>query len=60
MKFFLAVIAMVLIIEGFPYFAFPARMKEVLNTMSKVEPNVLRFMGLTLIIIGLMLLYFFR
>ena len=60
MKFFISVIAMVLIIEGFPYFAFPTRMKEVLNTMSKVEPNVLRVMGLTLIIIGLILLYFFR
>ena len=60
MKFFISVIAMVLIIEGFPYFAFPVRMKEVLNTMSKVEPNILRFIGLTLIIIGLILLYFFR
>ena len=57
MKYFLTVIAMVMIIEGFPYFAFPEKMKTVLETLSKSEPEVLRKIGLLLISAGLLLLY---
>ena len=58
MKYFLSVIAMVLIVEGFPYFAFPDKMKNVLKIMSETESNTLKKIGAFLILIGLILLYF--
>jgi len=60
MKYFISVIAMVLIIEGLPYFTFPQKMKNILKIISNVDSKELRIMGLTLIIIGLILLHFFK
>jgi uncharacterized protein YjeT (DUF2065 family) len=58
MKYFFSVIAMVLIIEGLPYFAFPDKMKNILKIMSETNSESLRKIGLFLILTGLALLYF--
>ncbi len=57
MKYFLSVIAMVLIIEGLPYFISPERMQQVLKIMSETESSVLRRIGFFLISTGLIILY---
>ena len=60
MGFFLCVIGMVMIVEGFPYFAFPNRMKEMIQTLLGLPETVLRRFGLMLMIVGLAIVYFGR
>jgi uncharacterized protein len=58
MKFFLCVIGMVLIVEGFPYFAFPSKMKEVVRSIIELDDDVLRKFGFFLIVMGFTIVYF--
>jgi uncharacterized protein len=58
MKFFFSVIGMVMIVEGLPYFAFPAKMKAVVQTMIKLEDAHLRKFGFVLMLAGLFIVYF--
>jgi uncharacterized protein YjeT (DUF2065 family) len=51
---------MVFIIEGVPYFLFPEKLKIYLSKMTSVPDSTLRFLGLTAMIAGLILLYFGR
>lgn len=57
MKFFLCVLGMVMIVEGLPYFAFPEKLKAVLLQVLEMDPSVLRVFGLTLMGIGICLVY---
>ena len=57
MKFFLCVIGMVMIIEGFPYFAFPEKMKFWFIKLIETPENNLRKLGFAFMIIGLGLVY---
>jgi uncharacterized protein YjeT (DUF2065 family) len=58
MKFFLAVMGMVLIVEGLPYFAFPDKIKSYLRKLIDIPDRSLRTMGAVAIIAGLAVLYF--
>ena len=58
MKYFLAVIGMVLILEGIPYFAFPDKLKSYLRKLTDIPDTTLRIMGSVAVIVGLVLLYF--
>jgi hypothetical protein len=60
MKYFLCVIGMVLIVEGLPYFAFPARMKEWVARITAISDGHLRKVGLALMAVGLWLVYMGR
>lgn len=57
MKYFITAIGLALIIEGLPYFLFPAGIKRALATMLELPEHFLRFFGLTLMLIGLAILY---
>ncbi len=57
MKYFLAVMGMVMIVEGLPYFAFPDKMKQVIRQVLEVEDAVLRRFGLFLMGLGLAVVY---
>jgi len=57
MEFFLAVMGMVMIIEGLPWFAFPQKMKSYLEQMLKVPEGTLRGLGLFLMAAGMLLLH---
>ncbi len=57
MKFFLCVLGMVMIVEGLPYFAFPEKLKVVLLQVLEMDPSVLRVFGLTLMAVGVVLVY---
>jgi uncharacterized protein len=60
MKDFLCVLGMVFIIEGLPYFVFPEKLKIYLIKMTAMPDSVLRFLGISAMIVGLILLYFGR
>jgi uncharacterized protein YjeT (DUF2065 family) len=60
MKDFLCVLGMVFIIEGLPYFIFPERLKIYLAKMITMPDSALRFLGISVMIAGLVLLYFGR
>jgi uncharacterized protein YjeT (DUF2065 family) len=49
---------MVMIIEGLPYFAFPAKMKEVVKTIINLDDANLRKFGFVLMLAGLCIVYF--
>ena len=57
MKFFLCVIGMVMVVEGLPYFAFPEKMKFVIQKVIEMPDRALQKFGFVLIIIGICLVY---
>lgn len=57
MDFFLCVIGMVMIVEGFPYFTFPVKMKTWILKVAAMPEGSLRRLGLVLMLLGLGLVY---
>jgi uncharacterized protein len=57
MKFFLCVIGMVMVVEGLPYFAFPEKMKFVIQKVIEMPDKALQKFGFVLMSIGLFLVY---
>ena len=57
MKFFLCVIGMVMVVEGFPYFAFPEKMKFVIQKVIEMPDKALQKFGFVLMLLGLCLVY---
>ncbi|OGW16476.1 MAG: hypothetical protein A3G93_15055 [Nitrospinae bacterium RIFCSPLOWO2_12_FULL_45_22] len=60
MIYFLSVLGLVLIIEGFPYFCFPNKVKEVARRLPDTADSTLRVFGFTLMMLGLFLIYLVR
>ena len=60
MEFFLCVLGMVLVVEGLPYFAFPEKMKALMNMMQEQDDATLRIVGGTLLILGLLIVFIAR
>jgi len=58
MKYFLCVLGMVFVIEGLPYFTFPAQIKTYLLKLSGVPDTTLRILGAAAVTLGLALVYF--
>jgi hypothetical protein len=59
-NYFLSVIGLVLIIEGFPYFLFPEKLKKYLSQIIAIPDIYLRGFGLMAMLFGLILLYIAR
>ena len=57
MKYFITALGLALIIEGLPYFLFPAGIKQALASMQELPEHILRVFGLTIMLIGLAILY---
>ena len=57
MAFLLTVLAVLLIIEGIPYFAAPSKVKEWAMTLQEIPERRLRLMGLISMLAGLVALY---
>ncbi len=60
MEYFLCVIAMVFIIEGLPYLVFPEKLKIYLARIITLPDSTLRWIGLSAVVTGLILLYIGR
>ena len=58
MKYFICVLGMLFVIEGLPYFTFPAQIKTYLFKLVEVPDTTLRILGAAAVIIGLLLVYF--
>ncbi|MBI5562864.1 MAG: DUF2065 domain-containing protein [Deltaproteobacteria bacterium] len=56
MTFLLTVLGAVLVLEGIPYFAFPAKAKEWASLMQEVPERTLRVIGLATMVFGLLVL----
>lgn len=57
MKFFLCVLGMVMVVEGLPYFAFPEKMKFVIQKILEMPDKALRKFGFVLMLAGVLLVY---
>ncbi len=57
MTFILTVLGVVLMIEGIPYFAFPARARQWALLMQELPDSTLRTMGFISMAMGLFLLF---
>ena len=57
MKFFLCVIGMVMVVEGFPYFAFPQKMKFVIQKVIEMPDKALQKFGFVLMLVGICLVF---
>jgi len=60
MDYFLCVLGLIFIIEGLPYFLFPEKLKIYLLKIVKLPAVTLRFLGISAMIAGLLLLYLGR
>jgi len=60
MEILFCVVGLVMIIEGLPYFAFPARMKFWIQKILTTPEGALRKFGLLLMTFGLLLVYIGR
>ncbi len=58
MKFFVCVIGMVMIVEGLPYFAFPNKMKQMVQVIVGLDDENLRRFGFVLMLMGFLVVYF--
>ena len=57
MEYFLCVFGMVMVIEGLPYFAAPAKMKVWIQRLAELPDGTLRITGFVLMMAGLGLVY---
>ncbi|MBW2619801.1 MAG: DUF2065 domain-containing protein [Deltaproteobacteria bacterium] len=57
MKFFLCVLGMVMVVEGLPYFASPAKMKLVLEKVFELPDKSLQKFGFALMLAGILLVF---
>jgi uncharacterized protein len=57
MKFFVCVIGMVMVVEGLPYFAFPEKMKFVIQKVIEMPDRALQKFGFVLMLMGICLVY---
>lgn len=57
MQFFLSVLGMVMVVEGLPYFAFPEKMKLLIQQLLEMPESALRKFGFVLMLAGVGLIY---
>lgn len=57
MKFLIALIGLVLVLEGLPWATSPELMQEWLKRMTVMPPHVLRIVGTLTMAVGLLLCY---
>jgi uncharacterized protein YjeT (DUF2065 family) len=60
MDFLLVVIGVVMIVEGIPWFLAPGGYKRLLLQLLPMADNMLRVIGLTFMLCGLLLVYLVR
>jgi len=57
MQFFLCVLGMVMVVEGLPYFAFPEKMKMLVQKVLEMPDSALRKFGFVLMLMGIGMVY---
>jgi len=54
------VLGVLLVVEGIPYFAFPAKVREWALALQEIPDRSLRLMGLICMAVGLLVLFLVR
>lgn len=57
MSLFLSALGLVFIVEGLPYFCFPATIKSIAEKLTEVSNSRLRILGIGLMLAGLLIIY---
>ena len=57
MNVLLIALGLMMIFEGIPLFCFPDQLKELARKLPELENSVLRFIGLTVMMLGLGVVY---
>jgi hypothetical protein len=57
MEYWLAALGLMLVLEGLMPFLFPDVWREVLGQLARLQDGQMRFVGLTLMLSGLLLIY---
>ena len=60
MSIFLAALGLMMVLEGIPYFCFPAQVKSFARKIPEIPDNTLRVIGFFLMVFGLAVAYFGR
>jgi uncharacterized protein YjeT (DUF2065 family) len=58
--FWLAALGLMLVLEGMMPFLFPRPWRETLRNLAQLQDGQLRFVGLSLMLSGLLLIYWIR
>jgi uncharacterized protein YjeT (DUF2065 family) len=59
-EYWLAALGLMLVLEGIMPFLFPASWRETLSKVSQFQDGQVRFIGLTLMLSGLLLIYWIK
>ncbi len=57
-KLFFCALGLAFVMEGMIYFLFPSYLKNFLEKIYEMSPSVIRSLGLTAMIFGLIIIYF--
>ncbi len=60
MEYWLAALGLMLVLEGLMPFLFPAVWRETLGKLAQLQDGQMRFVGLTLMLSGLLLIYWMK
>lgn len=60
MEYWLAALGLMLVLEGLMPFLFPAVWRETLSKLAQLQDGQIRFVGLTLMLSGLLLIYWMK
>ncbi|TAJ78423.1 MAG: DUF2065 domain-containing protein [Gallionellaceae bacterium] len=60
MEYWLAALGLMLVLEGLMPFLFPGVWRETLHKLSQLQDSQMRFVGLTLMLSGLLLIYWMK
>lgn len=60
LDFWLMALGLMLVLEGMMPFLFPATWRETLRKLAQFQDGQLRFLGLTLMLSGLLLIYWMK
>jgi uncharacterized protein YjeT (DUF2065 family) len=59
-NYWLAALGLMLVLEGIMPFLFPSSWRETLSKLSKLQDGQMRFIGLSLMLSGLLLIYWVK
>lgn len=59
-EYVLSALGLMLIFEGVMPFLFPSRWRQTLANLARLQDGQMRFMGLTLMLSGLLLIYWMK
>ena len=60
LEYLLAAFALMLVLEGLMPFLFPAVWRETLGKLAQLQNGQIRFIGLTLMLCGLLMIYWVK